>query len=188
MIAKIANMKKILFLFLLSFTCNAGFAQRFSFSTVEQVEGGGIVYELEKTPVSLTYENILNNKGDAPYVLLDGTPAPGSWDDYDSGELDNSALRRVIREVFTARELEELKKTNSRMTLSLVYDNRGAVIEVCMHFNATSATEALPVGRIAELEKRIKKEVATRITDEATLQLQFTSGAVAYKFRYMDDK
>lgn len=62
MIAKIANMKKILFLFLLSFTCNAGFAQRFSFSTVEQVEGGGIVYELEKTPVSLTYENILNNK------------------------------------------------------------------------------------------------------------------------------
>lgn len=182
-------MKRILFLFLLGCTCSAGFAQHFSFSTVERVEGGGIVYELEKTPVSLTYVNVRNSdKGEAAYVLLDGTPAPGSWTDYDSGKLDVDALQRVIREVFTARELEDLKTTKTRLTLCFVYDNKGAVIEVCMHFNATSAAKALPVERIAELEKQIKKEVTTHITDKATLQLQFTGGAVAYNFKSMDDK
>ena len=182
------DMKRILLLVLLSCTCSAGYAQHFSFSTVERVEGGGSVYELEKTPFSLTYVNVLNtDKGDAAYVLLDGTPAPGSWADYDSGELDEGALQHVIRTVFTAREIEDLKATKTRMTLYLVYDNKGTVIEVYMHFNATAAVKALPVERIAELERRIKKEVTTHITDEATLQLQFTGGAVAYNFKAMVD-
>ena len=180
-------MKKLLFILLMCIFCSSISAQRWSFSTVEQVTGGGITYELEKTPMTYFYRNIENYRGNGPYVNLDGTPAEGTWDDYDAGKLDGVTLDKVIREVFTSQEIADFKATNTRMTLSFVFNNYGAVIEVYFNFNATAPIKSLSVERIAQFEKRLKEEVTTQITDPATQKLQFIDGSYGYNFKYMDE-
>ena len=181
-------MKKLLFILSICIFCGSVSAQRWSFSTVEQVTGDGITYELEKTPMTYFYHNIENYRGNGPYVNLDGTPAAGTWEDYDAGKLDVAALRRVIQEVFTPQELADFKATDTSMRLSLVFDNQGAVIEVYFNFNATTPVKSLSVERIAQLEKRLKAEVTTHITDPATKKIRFVVAGFGYNFKYMDEK
>jgi len=114
-------------------------AQRFHDSVVEYVSAEGITYELDKTDVGYIFSNIANYRMNAPYVKLDGSPAGGTWEDYDAGKLDKDAVKRVIREVFTAQEIADVKSTNTSLGLSCIYDNRGILVEVSFNLNRPSS-------------------------------------------------
>ncbi|WP_295937023.1 hypothetical protein [uncultured Alistipes sp.] len=157
-------------------------------STVERVTAEGITYEIEKTDVNYYFDNVENYRGNGPYVKLDGTPADGTWDDYDAGVLDKNAVERVIREAFTPEEIAGFKETDVYMMLYFVFDNQGKLIETTFSFTANPPVIAMPVARIAQFEKRLKAEVTTRITDEATKGLQFIHGAYGYSFKRMGDR
>ncbi|WP_295937019.1 hypothetical protein [uncultured Alistipes sp.] len=181
-------MKKILFLVCLCCVPYLVFSQRFPNSIVERVTVEGITYEVEKTSVSYYFDNVKNYKGDSPYIKLDGTPAGGTWADYDAGVLDKNAVERVIREVFTPQEIAGFKETDVYMMLYFVFDNQGKLVETAFDFDATAPVIAMPVARIAQFETRLKAEVTTRITDEATKELQFIQGIYGYSFKRMGDR
>ena len=159
---------------------------------VDTIEVDGITYERildkkETNRITFILWNIENHLGSQAYRLKDGSRPPKKDESYDHGKVDMAAMRRAIRNAFTAEENRILGEEKARISMYLVFDvDTGTVLEVDFINHATPTLISLPLSKFATLEKNIKQYVTTKITDPDTLQLQFVSTFIMLKFPLED--
>lgn len=170
-------MKKLLLIFSVLLISSSVLGQIMSGSTTEYFTVNSNTYILEQTQFVMYITNHNNNKQDSLFYYKDGRRADGTWDDYAMAEMNKDGINRAIDETFTASEIESLKSSQTAITITYVFNDKGLVLECSFIIPRRPAALALPKERFATLEQKIKQYVTTTITDENTKKLKYVYGA-----------
>jgi len=161
-------MKKLLFLFNLLLGLSA-YSQ--NYYTGEIARGSDVVYRcLLWGPPG--YIIIANNRAysrlDARALYKDGTPVvPDCYKRARPTDTDNSVLTSIVTNVLPIEKVNELKRNNKILLISVVVEPDGSIAEVGFIMDKESPLASIPVDSYYEMEKQIKSKIRF-ILDERT--------------------